>query len=179
MSLTHFNFPETFRQLYDHAVARYREGQASAEGLFDASQQPWLAANGITAQAMFDYAEDDVSGGLPGFGHALAIETIRRDYFINVQQGVASTVVLDQAAMPGKAEAVDGVSWLPRLLPKTRAKLRGELPPSLMYSCGGDRNFFRSHDILPAEFLSLVWRHFNDDKAIIAWVKNRIAATAN
>ena len=178
MPLNHFTFPETFREHYDHAVAGYRDGVSSPADLYDAAQHTWLAANGLTAQTMFDYAEDDISGGLPGFGHALAIETVRRDYFINVQHGVASAQVLAEDSMPTKADAIDGIVWLPRLLPKARAKLCGELPPSLMYCCGGDRHFFRTHDILPAEFLSLVWRHFNDEAAIVEWVKNRIAASA-
>ena len=59
-------------------------------------------------------------------------------------------------------------------LPKARAKLRGELPPSLMYSCGGDRRFFKEHDILPAEFLNLVWR-LDSDEAIVDWVLRRKA----
>ena len=176
MTLSHFDFPQQFRVLYNHAVAGYQAGKGSAAELFDAEQEVWLAANGIGAQAMFDYAEDDLAGGLPGFGHALAIETIRRDYFLNVQNGVASTVVADPDTWPGKAEAIDGITWLPRILPKVRAKLRGELPASMMYCCGGDRNFFRTHDILPAEFLNLAWRHFDDDAAIIAWVKQRSSA---
>ncbi len=176
MSISHFSFPETFRQLYDHAVARYQAGAASAAELYDEDQLAWLTANGIGAQAMFDYAEDDLSGGLPGFGHALAIESVRRDYFLNVQKGAASTVVADPETWPGKAEAIDGIVWLPRILPKARAKLRGELPASMMYCCGGDRNFFRTHDIYPAEFLNLIWRHFDDDAAIINWMKTRSVA---
>ena len=148
MSITHFAFPDTFCKLYDQAVNHYCVGAFSARELFDAEQTAWLNANGIGAQAMFDYAEDDCDGGLPGFGHALAIETIRRDYFLNAQHGVASTVVADPGTWPGKGEAIDGIVWLPRILPKVRAKLRGELPPSMMYCCGGDRNFFRTHDIL-------------------------------
>jgi hypothetical protein len=62
---------------------------------------------------------------------------------------------------------------LPRLFPKARAKLRGELPPSLMFCCGGDRKFFKEHDILPAEFLSLIWRHENDGGAVVDWVARR------
>lgn len=173
MTLSHFDFPSRFKALYDHAVARYRAGHASAAGLFDAQQSAWLAANGLTAQTMFDYAEDDVGEGLPGFGHALSIETIRRDYFFNAQHGVASTVVVDATTMPGKSVEIDGISWLPRLLPKARAKLRGELPASLMYCCGGDRHFFRTHNILPAEFLNLIWRHLDDDAAVVAWVSKR------
>jgi hypothetical protein len=45
-----------------------------------------------------------------------------------------------------------------------------------MYCCGGDRRFFKAHNILPAEFLSAVWRHEGDDRAVIEWVKRRSAA---
>ncbi len=66
--------------------------------------------------------------------------------------GRASGTVLDEAGLPPKDEAVRGITWLPRIIPKAKAKLRGELPASLMYCCGGDRKFFKAHDILPAEF---------------------------
>jgi hypothetical protein len=58
-------------------------------------------------------------------------------------------------------------------MPKARAKLRGELPTSLMYGCGGDRRFFKQHDIHPAEFLQVVWHCGDNDKAIIDWVEKR------
>jgi hypothetical protein len=45
-----------------------------------------------------------------------------------------------------------------------------------MYCCGGDRRFFKAHDIFPAEFLSLVWRHEGDDAGVVAWVSRRSAA---
>ena len=168
--MKHYDFANQFRALYDKAVKLYAAGKTDKAAYFSADEQAFLAANGIGIQAMYDYAEDHNNGGEPGYDRALEIETIRRDYFLNVQQGKASTKVLDDSKMPGKADAVKGISWLPRIIPKTKAKLRGELPPSLMYSCGGDRAFFKQHDILPAEFLSLVWRHENNDSAIIDWV---------
>lgn len=172
--MSHYDFTERFRALYHKAVKLYAEGRRGADTFFDAEEGAFLAANGLTPQHLYDYAEDEVSsGGEPGYDHALAVELVRRDYFLNVQQGRASTRVLDESTLPPKDAAVEGISWLPRLIPKTKAKLRGELPPSLMYSCGGDRRFFREHDIHPAEFLSLVWRHENDDAAIIRWVVQR------
>ncbi len=173
--MNHYDFPSRFRTLYDHALDLYRAGRRGAETYFDANQSAWLAANGLTAQHLYDYAEDDTGGGEPGFGHALAIETVRRDYFLNVQGGRGTGVVADPATWPDKSAAVDGIVWLPRILPKTRAKLRGELPASMMYGCGGDRRFFKENDILPAEFLALIWRAGDDDAAIIAWVKRRKA----
>ena len=43
-----------------------------------------------------------------------------------------------------------------------------------MYCCGGDRRFFKANDILPAEFLSLVWRNEANDQAIIDWAAKRV-----
>lgn len=173
MSSVHFDFPARFQTLYQKGYQLYQDGQRGAETYFDAEESAWLAANGINAQHMYDYAEDDVVDGQPGFGNALTIEAVRRDYFLSVQNGETSPVVADPAEWPGKAEELDGISWLPRLLPKARAKLRGELPPSMMYGCGGDRRFFHQHNIMPAEFLNLIWRHLDDDAAILAWVKSR------
>ncbi len=174
--MTHYDFPVRFRALYDHASACFRAGQRGAETLFDADQRAWLAANGLSAQNLYDYVEDEANYGEPGYDHALAIETVRRDYFINVQAGVASSRVADPDTWPAKTDEIEGVAWLPRILPKVRAKLRGELPATLMYGCGGDRRFFKAHDILPAEFLALAWRHEGDDAAIIRWVLARSRA---
>jgi len=174
--MKHYDFADKFRALYDKAVKLYASGNTDKATYFDTNEQAFLAANGITVQNLFDYAEDQANYGEPGYDRALAIETIRRDHFLNVQGGKASGTVLDADRMPAKTDAVRGIEWLPRLIPKTKAKLRGELPASLMYSCGGDRRFFKQHDIHPAEFLSLVWRNGDNDEATIDWVAKRIAA---
>lgn len=175
--MNHFDFSNRFHAIYNDAVAAFAAGKRGADNLLSAEQRAWLAANGISAQNLYDYAEDHNGyEGLPGPEHALSIELIRRDYFRNVQNGQPSAFVLDDARLPAKTDAVQGIPWLPRLLPKARAKLRGELPPSLMYCCGGDRRFFREHDLLPAEFLATVWRHEHDDAAIVAWVVSRTTA---
>lgn len=173
--MKHYDFADKFHALYANAVKAYAAGQSDPTTCFTAAEESFLRANGISGQAMYDYAEDHNDDGEPGYERALAIESVRRDYFLNVQQGQAATQMLDVATLPAKAEAVQGIPWLPRLIPKAKAKLRGELPASLMYSCGGDRNFFRTHDIHPAEFLSLVWRNENNDAAIVAWVVQRSA----
>jgi hypothetical protein len=174
--MNHYDFADQFRALYDKAVKLYASGQTDQAAYFTADEKAFLAANGISVQNMFDYAEDHQNYGEPGYDRALAIETVRRDYFLNVQGGQPSSTVIDVAGMPAKTDAVQGIEWLPRLIPKTKAKLRGELPPSLMYSCGGDRNFFRTHNIHPAEFLSLVWRNGDNDAATVDWVVRRSRA---
>ena len=172
---SHYDFPKHFRALYDHAVSLYSAGRRGAETFFDPAQLAWLSANGLTAQNLYDYAEDHVAQGEPGPDHALAIELVRRDYFLNAQRGVPSTATANPDTWPAKTASVEGIEWLPRILPKALAKLRGELPSTLMFGCGGDRRFFKAHDILPAEFLAVVWRHENDPSAVIRWVVARRA----
>lgn len=172
--MSHFTFAQTFRTLYDKAVGLYASGQRGADTYFTADDCAWLSSNGITPQHLYDYAEDqNTYDGEPGYDIALGIEYLRRDYFLNVQQGQSTGVISDPASWPGKTESVQGIDWLPRILPKARAKLRGELPSSMMYCCGGDRKFFKAHDIHPVEFLNLIWRLDGNDAAIIDWVVRR------
>ena len=175
-AMKHYDFAQRFRALYDKAVGLYAKGQRNADKLCTPDELAFLSANGITAQHLFDYAEDHHNYGAPGPDNALAIECVRRDYFLNVQGSRALAVLLDESTLPPKTDTIRGIAWLPRLLPKTRAKLRGELPVSLMYCCGGDRAFFEKHDILPSEFLAIIWRLGDDDGAIIDWVARRSAA---
>lgn len=178
--MSHYDFATEFRAVYDQAVSRFASGARSADRLLGSREVEFLRANGITAQHLYDYAEDHHGdNGEPGFERALAIETVRRDYFLNVQGGIASRKQLDESTLPDKSAELRGVVWLPRIIPKARAKLRGELPPSLMYSCGGDRKFLKENDIFPAEFLSLVWRHENDDAAVAEWVVRRRSTLAS
>ena len=107
------------------------------------------------------------AAGEPIWDTALAIELVRRDYFLNAQGGKPSGRRARRGEMPAKTDAIRGIEWLPRIIPKAKAKLRGELPATLMYCCGGDRRFFQAHDIHPAEFLSLVWRNEHDNDAIV------------
>jgi len=165
--MTSVEFATAFRAVYDRASARYARGGAAAANLLNAADVAFLVSQGITAQHVFDYVEDLANYGAPDFATAHAIELVRRDYFLNEQKGRPSTVVLDPASLPAKTATVHGITWLPRLVPKARAKLRGELPASMMFCCGGDRDFFKKHAITAAEFLALVRAHENDSQPII------------
>jgi len=175
--MKHYDFPRKFSAAYDKAVDLYSRGQRGADNFFSPEEKAWLTANGLTPQHLYDYAEDQNSDDEPGYDHALGIELIRRDYFLNVQQGQPSKQMLDGSNLPPKSEKIQEIEWLPRIIPKAKAKLRGELPSHLMYCCGGDRRFFKTHDILPQEFLSVVWNHEHDDARIIAWTVARATAT--
>lgn len=174
--MKHYDFGTRLRDLWEKACRLYAGGQRGADTYFTKEETAWLSANGLTAQYLYDYAEDYTGGGEPTWENALGIELVRRDYFLNVQGSRPSGKVLDEASLPAKTDAVRGIEWLPRIMPKARAKLRGELPASLMYCCGGDRRFFKAHDILPAEFLAMIWRHDGDDAPVIDWVAGRSQA---
>ncbi|MFN7139254.1 MAG: hypothetical protein ACK4UN_07945, partial [Limisphaerales bacterium] len=53
---------------------------------------------------------------------------------------------------------------------KAKAKLRGEMPPELMFGCGGDRPFLKSVNIELSEFLRLVWSAEDDTQKIVNYV---------
>ena len=172
--MKHYEFQNTFHAIYDKAVGLYAKAQRGADTFFTTEEKAFLSANGLTPQHLYDYAEDHNNYGEPGYDLALGIEFIRRNYFLLNQHNKPSDVVLDEAKMPAKTASVHGIEWLPRIIPKAKAKLRGELPASLMYCCGGDRNFFKTHDINPVEFLAVVRKYETNDTAIVEWVAKRI-----
>jgi predicted dehydrogenase len=160
-----------FSRMFQAGVEKYQAGHRVAEGLVDKKGVAFLATIGHTAQEFFDFVEDFAKGGEPTLETALKIATVRRDYFLKEQNGTPSTHRISMKDLPSKDAEIEGIGWLPRLIPKAEAKLRGEMPPDLMYACGGDRKFFRTHQIEPADFLRLVWTSGKDHKAIISWVK--------
>lgn len=176
MHLHHYDFHRRFRDVYDRALAAFRGGTREAEKLLSAPDVSWLQSIGSRTQDLLDYVDDFSSGGEPDPDTALLIESVRRDYFLTVQKGRSSPFVLEEPKMPAKTDAVRGIEWLPRIIPKAKAKLRGELPLSLMYCCGGDRRFFKAHDIHPAEFLRVVWAYELHEERIIDWVEARSKA---
>ena len=166
---------QTFASLFHSAVARYQQGHQKAAGLVDAQGADFLKTIGYTEQEFFDFVEDFSRGGEPTLDTALKIAAVRRDYFLNEQKGVASMHQIDMGQLPSKDAEVAGIGWLPRLIPKAEAKLRGEMPPDLMYGCGGDRKFFKNNHVDPAEFLHTVWKARGNEAEIIIWVKAQSA----
>jgi hypothetical protein len=160
-----------FTDLFEASVKKYRAGHEKAAGLVDAEGGKFLASIGYTEQEFFDFVEDFARGGEPTLETALKIAAVRRDYFLKEQEGTRSRHTIVMADLPSKEAEVEGIGWLPRLIPKAEAKLRGEMPPELMYGCGGDRKFFKTHHVDPAEFLRTVWSAKGNQPKIVAWVK--------
>lgn len=169
--MNHFDWPGRFQQCYDRAVSLYQKGNHQPAGYFDPPDRAFLASIGCAAQEVYDFAEDWCRGREPSFATVLLITAVRRDYFLTVQKGAPSRLVISTKDLPAREAELAGFAWLPRIIPKARAKLRGEMPPDLMYCCGGDRGFLRRVNVHPADFLRAVWAAGDDDDKIAEHVK--------
>lgn len=157
--------------LFRSAVKKYEGGQRDAGTYFGPDEAAYLASIGQTSQEIYDFAEDHARGGEPDWETVLLISSARRDFLIDAQGGVMSTHVVPTADFAAKEATLEGIAWLPRLIQKARAKLRGELPPELMYDCGGDRRFFKEYDLHPADFLRVAWAADGDAQKILRYVR--------
>jgi len=169
------NYPwdQTFRALFDRCVASYRGGNGDFATYYGEADLAFLRSIGCKPREFFDFVEDFVGYGEPGAETAVLIAAVRRDYLHTIQKGEHSAHEIAQTDLPAKDAALEGVRWLPRLLRKAQAKLRGELDPDMMFCCGGDRDFFREHDIHPADFLRVVWAadHGADAERVLDYVR--------
>lgn len=168
-----YHYHQTLIAIWENAVHLYEKGNRDSSTYFSPDEMEFLQSIGHTAQEVYDFAEDRVSRGEPDCDTFLMIAMLRRQYFLQHMNGQKSPNEVDTGDLPPKDQEVKGIEWLPRIIEKARAKLRGEMSDDLMYGCGGDRNFFKTHDIHPAEFLAFVMENFNDDDAIIDFVVER------
>lgn len=161
---------QRFRELYDKGLVKYRNENRNVNTFFTPREVGVLRSFGSKPMELYDYAED--SSDLDP-ETALLITAARRDYFLTMQRGVWSekTIVVDD--LPAKDAELGGIVWLPRIIEKAKARLRGEMPNELMYCCGGDRRFFRTHDIHPADFLRFVWSVKGNSDKILDYVKGK------
>jgi hypothetical protein len=169
----HWN--DTFLTLFDRCVAIYRSGNENFETYYSPDDLAFLASIGCRTREFFDFVEDFCEDNTPSPATALLVAAVRRDYFLTVQQGTrCDDVDLTRDEVPSFGEELDGIHYLPRILAKARAKLRGTLDPDLMFGCGGDRNFLRKHGHLhPADFLRQVWAAGDDDMRVANWILRR------
>lgn len=164
-----------FKAVHASAVSVWLAGNRSASRMFTAHEQEFLASIGCSAQELFDFVDDLQEYGEPDFETVLAVQEIRFNYFKDVMHSQPSGIMASMSHLPAKTDAVQGISWLPRLIVKARLKLKGEMPPELMYGCGGDRPFLRRMNMTLASFLQLVWDCGDNDNAIVEAVKQSAA----
>jgi hypothetical protein len=165
-----------FLALFDSCCATYRGGIRDLDQFFSGEDLAFLATIGCQAREFFDSVEDCCDEDTPSASTALLVAAVRRDYFLTVQKGVTSHHVFTRDELPSFGHEQDGIAYLPRILAKARAKLRGELDPDIMFGCGGDRNFLRKHgSIHPADFLRHVWAAGDNNAKLAAWIKSHAA----
>ena len=165
---------ETFESLFNRCLQLYVGGNRNFESYYSEEDLAFLGSIGYKPREFFDFVEDYGDGADPLPSTAMLIAAVRRDYFIVVQEGVFSDEVLTSSSAPGRGESLGGMSYLPRIIAKAEAKLRGELDSNLMYCCGGDRGFLRQHgDLHPADFLRRVWAADGDHQQIVDWIKGQ------
>lgn len=171
--MNNFDWADRFKEIYDQAKTTYAAGKRRPAEMADAAGKSFLESIGCSLQELFDLVEDDVRDQAPGFNNALLITAARRDYFLYVQKGKPSGRRMSSADLPVKVAKLGGIEWLPRIIVKARAKLRGELPNDTMYGCGGDRPFLKSVNIHLADFLREVWAAGDDDDKILKFVQTQ------
>ncbi len=166
---------ESFRTLFDNKVAMYKNGIQNVGTMFSMEEENFLHSIGARPQEIFDFVEDWCDDGVPDPETVLAITTIRRDYFLQEQQGKFPEKPIRESEFPSRSATLAGLPWFPRIIEKARAKLKGELPSDLMYSCGGDRRFLNQVKVTPVEFLEKVRDAGDNVDDIVQFVTGRLS----
>jgi len=169
--MPNYSWESTFREIFDRCLERYRAGDTDFNGYYTADDLYFLSSIGYKPRELFDFIEDFADENTPSPEAALLVAAARRDFLHFEQKGQPSANEITPGDLPARDAELDGFRWLPRIITKARAKLRGELHPEIMYSCGGDRNFLSGNDIHPADFLRAVWACGDDDAKIAAYVR--------
>ncbi len=165
---------ETFLALFDRCISDYKNGGRDYENWYSKKELGFLDSIGCQKREFFDFVEDFCEDGVPSVSTALLVAAVRRDWFLTVQNRQPSDAKpLTADDIPTFGEELEGIAYLPRIIAKGRAKLRGQLDPDLMFDCGGDRNFLSKHGgIHPADFLRNLWAADGDDGKVAAWVRD-------
>ena len=167
-----YRWHHELKQIFVSGIERHRSGELHPEQHFSESERTFLGSVGLTAHEFFDFVDDHVRHDHdPDWEMTLMVNAVRRDYFLTVQQGQWSTSLVSMDSLPAKDAKIDGIPWLARMIKKAEAKLRGEMPPELMYGCAGDRNFLREHGLHAADFLRNVWAANGDEGKVLAYVR--------
>ncbi len=162
---------DDFRKLFDVATGRYQSGRHGTSEIFEMEEAAFLASIGAHPSEIYDFVEDWCETGEPSVETILAITAVRYEYFVKEQSRRSSGRPRMAESFPSGGLNLGGIRWLPRIIEKARAKLTGELPPTLMYGCGMDRPFLKKVGIAPEDFLKTVWEAGSDDHAILTRVQ--------
>jgi len=169
------NWDVRFTELFRRCLATYQGGNHDFKSYYDKNDLTFLASIGYKPRELFDFIEDLADEGVPSESTALLIASVRRDYFNIIQGGKPSDREVSSDELPSFGDELGGISYLPRIIAKGNAKLRGELHPDVMFSCGGDRKFLAENGLHAADFLRHLWAADGDDDKMVSLVKSSTA----
>ncbi|MEI6070543.1 MAG: hypothetical protein WCS31_02025 [Verrucomicrobiae bacterium] len=142
--------------LHRLAVAAYRAGERDPDALTAPADGAFLASIGLSAQVLFDYAEDFVRSDEPDCATFVRAAGIRRDFFHGARNSVPAARTVREDELPLREHEWEGIAWLPRIAAKARCFLEGSLCREVMYGCSGDRAFLRKYNLSLPDFLAAV-----------------------
>lgn len=167
---------ESFNELFERCLSAYQDGNSDFMSYYSEADLNFLGSIGYKPRELFDFIEDLADEGVPAQSTALLVAAVRRDYFLTEQGGIISEKQISREDVPSFGEEFEGMAYLPRIIAKAEAKLRGELDPDMMFGCGGDRKFLDDNgSIHPADFLRHVWAANGDTKKVAKFVKSSAA----
>ena len=164
---------EQFNELFDRCLSAFQGGDSNFMSYYSQEDIGFLTSIGYKPRELFDFVEDLADEGVPAKSTALLIAAVRRDYLLTVQKGETSSKQISRDDVPSFNEELDGITYLPRIISKAEAKLRGELDPDMMFGCGGDRKFLiENGNIHPADFLRHVWAAAGNSSKVAEFIRN-------
>lgn len=166
-----YTWTSELRSLYDKALDLYRGENREVTTYFTPEEVSELSAIGLKPIHVYDYVEDFVKAGDPGWETFLLVAAVRRDYFLHEQQRMSKVAELSSDELPAKTDAIEGIEWLPRIIRKAQCFLEGGLCHDIMYGCGGDRRFLKSHAIHSADLLRVVWASKGDSAKVLEYLR--------
>lgn len=170
--VAHMTWNDQFDSLFQKCLAQYQSGNSDFINYYSKADLTFLDSIGCKPRELFDFVEDFADGAVPSPSTALLVAAVRRDYFQVMQDRKASSREITRNDIPSFEEELDGIPYLPRIIAKAEAKIKGELHPDLMFGCGGDRKFLSENNLHLADFLRNVWAANGDEQIIIDLVKS-------
>ncbi len=162
-----------FLTIYRSSFDKYKAGNTDFSSHYSAENIAFLKTIGYKPRELFDFVEDNAEEEIPTESTALLVAAVRRDYLYVIQDRKHSDKEITRDDVPNFGEEFAGIIYLPRIIAKARAKLKGELDPDIMFGCGGDRKFLRDNGNIPmADFLRNVWSAGTDELKIANYVKS-------
>jgi hypothetical protein len=158
MFYTQANFAQVLQTFWDKTLVEYKRGSRSPEEFFNEEDLLYMTQVGVTPHDVYDHVEDFLAYKEPDFFTFLLVMAVRREYFLYIQEGQVRMDWVIDTDLPLKTDSYENIVWLPRITAKAYAKIQGELHPTLMYGCAGDRRFLQGYKLHAADFLSMVGR---------------------